>query len=62
MTAKLIKALRKRLGDTQEAFAQRLGVSYVSVNRWENGHPISKLAQRAIEQLAKKSKKSAKHR
>src|SRR5687768_6019332 len=32
-----IKALRERLGLTQAALAERLGVSFVSVNRWENG-------------------------
>lgn len=32
-----IKALRARLGLTQTALADRLGVSFVSVNRWENG-------------------------
>lgn len=29
--------LRKRLGLTQEQFSHRLGVAYVTVNRWENG-------------------------
>lgn len=33
----LIKALRKRLGLTQEQFAQRVGVTYSTVNHWENG-------------------------
>lgn len=32
-----IRALRRRLGLTQAALAARLGASYVSVNRWENG-------------------------
>jgi transcriptional regulator with XRE-family HTH domain len=31
-----IKALRVRLGLTQMALADLLGVSFVSVNRWEN--------------------------
>jgi len=31
-----IRKLRDRLGLTQEAFARLLGVSYVSVNKWEN--------------------------
>jgi transcriptional regulator with XRE-family HTH domain len=37
MTPKAIKALRERLHLTQEAFARILGVSFATVNRWENG-------------------------
>lgn len=33
-----LTAIRKRLGITQEQMAQLLGVSFVSVNRWEGGH------------------------
>ncbi len=33
---KLIKDLRERLRLTQEQFAQRVGVTYSSVNHWEN--------------------------
>ncbi len=32
-----IKQLRGRLGLTQQALAERLGVSFATVNRWENG-------------------------
>lgn len=32
-----VKALRARLGMTQQAFASLLGLSFVSVNKWENG-------------------------
>jgi DNA-binding transcriptional regulator YiaG len=35
--AALVKVLRRRLGLTQEQFAHRLGVTFASVNRWENG-------------------------
>ena len=35
--AERIKRLRGRLGLTQEGFASRMGVSFASVNRWENG-------------------------
>jgi DNA-binding transcriptional regulator YiaG len=38
--AKLVKDLRTHLGVTQEQFAQSLGVSYSTVNQWENGHRI----------------------
>ncbi len=33
----LIKELRRRLGLTQEQFAQKVGVTYSTVNHWENG-------------------------
>src|SRR5919202_1990953 len=36
-TAVLVKKTRKRLGLTQVQFAQALGVSFQSVNRWERG-------------------------
>lgn len=32
-----IKRLRARLGLTQAALAERLGVSFPTINRWENG-------------------------
>ena len=34
-TSVLVKETRKRLGLTQVQFAQTLGVSFQSVNRWE---------------------------
>lgn len=34
----LIKTLRERLVMSQSEFAEFLGVSFTSVNRWENGH------------------------
>jgi len=33
----LVKELRRRLGLTQEQFAQKIGVTYSTVNNWENG-------------------------
>ena len=36
-TAVLVKETRKRLGLTQLQFAQKLRVSFQSVNRWERG-------------------------
>lgn len=36
-SAAIVRALRARLGLTQEQFAQRLGVTYSTVNHWENG-------------------------
>lgn len=53
-----IKSLRKQLGLSQEELAKKLGVSFTSVNRWENGQTKpSKLAKRQIDILCKKSEK-----
>ena len=38
MTKDKIQAMRKRLGLTQMQLAAKLGVSFVTVNRWERGH------------------------
>ena len=35
--SQMIKALREKMILSQKEFAQLLNVSYVSVNRWENG-------------------------
>jgi len=35
---KLIRELRLSIGLTQEQFAAELGVTYSTINRWENGH------------------------
>jgi len=37
MDSEQIKAIRNQLGMTQETFASALGVSFATVNRWENG-------------------------
>lgn len=37
MTPDEIKSIRINLGVTQEKFAQLLGTTVVTVNRWENG-------------------------
>ena len=52
--AALVRALRIHLGFTQERFAQELGVSFSTVNVWENGKraPLPFLRRRLIE-LAK---------
>lgn len=57
-----IKAIRQKLGLSQEELAQKLGVSFTSVNRWENGQTKpSKLARRQIDILCKKSDKLKEH-
>ena len=34
----LVKRLRERMGLTQEQFAREVGVTFSTVNLWENGH------------------------
>lgn len=54
--AALVKTLRQRLGLTQEKFAHHLGVTFASVNRWENGQvKPSPLARQRLESLARES-------
>ncbi|MFZ3046026.1 MAG: helix-turn-helix domain-containing protein [Desulfatirhabdiaceae bacterium] len=53
----LVKDVRRQLGLSQEELAHELGVSFATVNRWENGKTIpSKLARRQIEHLCKDKK------
>lgn len=56
--SKEIKQLREYLCLSQTEFAQLLGVSFVSVNRWENGHfePTIKIKRQIIKLLNKGSK------
>lgn len=43
MTPEEIKTIRKQLGLTQSAFAERLEIRQKTVSDWENGrHPISR--------------------
>ena len=50
--SQLIRELRKRTGLTQEKFAARLGVTFPTINRWENGRAKpSPLAMQKIEEL-----------
>lgn len=47
-----VKELRKKIGLTQEAFAQQLGISVMTVRRWEKGKTKpSRMAQRLLEEL-----------
>ncbi len=51
---KLIRELRLATGLTQEKFAVKLGVTYPTINRWENGHTKpSPLAMQKIEEMLK---------
>jgi putative transcriptional regulator len=48
---KLVKQLRDRLQMTQEQFAHKVGVTYSTVNHWENGKrlPLPFLVKRLLE-------------
>ena len=49
--ANLVKELRERMKLTQERFAQKVGVTYSTVNHWENGKrmPQPFLVRRLLE-------------
>ncbi len=50
--------LRSRLGLSQEKFAEKLGVSMSSVEKWETGqHKPRGLSVRALERLTKLSRR-----
>ena len=50
--SRLIRELRERTGLTQEKFAARLGVTFPTINRWENGRARpSPLAMQKIDEL-----------
>lgn len=50
----LVRDLRQLTGLTQEQFASCLGVSYTTVNRWENAHmQPSPLALKQIKTMLK---------
>ncbi|MEH2363817.1 helix-turn-helix domain-containing protein [Nostoc sp.] len=49
---KLVRELRLQIGLTQEQFAASLGVTYPTINRWENGRSKpSPLALQKIEEM-----------
>jgi transcriptional regulator with XRE-family HTH domain len=54
----MVRKLRANFGLTQEQFAAKVGVTYSTINRWENdkGKP-SPLAMLRIEGLQKELKK-----
>lgn len=50
----LIRDLRKQLGLSQEQLARQLGISFQTVNRWENGRSIpSQMAMKLLKKLLK---------
>jgi len=50
-----ITKLRKSLNKTQEEFAALIGVTFVTVNRWESGEvKPSPIARRQLERIRKR--------
>ena len=49
--ASLVRTIRASKGLTQEGLARELGVSFATVNGWENGrhHPIPALERKLVE-------------
>ncbi|MBD2561895.1 MULTISPECIES: helix-turn-helix domain-containing protein [Nostoc] len=48
----LIRDLRQQLNLSQKQFAAKLGVSFKTVNRWENRHTVpSRIALKLIEEM-----------
>ena len=53
----LIKEIRRQLAISQEDLARELGVSYATVNRWENGQARpSKLARAQLDAFCERMK------
>jgi putative transcriptional regulator len=56
-----LKEVRRQLGLSQEELAHALGVSFATVNRWENGKTVpSKLAQVTFENFCARMTKLGK--
>lgn len=53
-----VKSIRRKLGLTQTEMAERIGVSFATINRWENGQtrPMP-LAWEQITQLETRNRK-----
>lgn len=55
--SKLIRQVRNELLVTQEELAEMLGVTFATVNRWENGHHEPNMKQkRAIRDFCKRKR------
>lgn len=52
-----VVAFRRALKVTQHEFAAFLGVHVTTVNRWERGHPLSKLARQRLDEAETKMRK-----
>ena len=57
----LLKEVRRQLSLSQEALARELGVSFATVNRWENGQVRpSKLAKAQLDNFCAKMSRQGK--
>ena len=57
----LVKEVRRQLGISQEELAHKLGVSFATINRWENGKTKSfKLARAQFDAFCEKMTKQGK--
>ena len=51
-----VKALRQKLGLTQEQFAVKLGTTAITIRRWEKGYTKPNgMAQRLLEEVSRES-------
>ncbi|MBW4550766.1 MAG: helix-turn-helix domain-containing protein [Aphanocapsa sp. GSE-SYN-MK-11-07L] len=58
--ASLVRELRSTMQLSQEKFADELGMTFATINRWENGHATpSPLALKQIETLLNQLSQSA---
>ena len=54
-----IRRLRQEMNMTQESFAHEIGVTFATVNRWENGRTTpNKVCQKVLTLLEKKLRKN----
>ena len=57
--SKMVRKLRAAIGMKQEQFAAKIGVTYSTINRWENGKSTpSPLAMLRIEELQNELKQN----
>ena len=55
--AETVKEVRRQLGLSQEELAHELGVSFSTINRWENGKTVPfKLARKQFEAFSTRMK------
>jgi len=56
----LVKEVRRQLGISQEELAHELGVSFATINRWENGKTTPfKLARAQFDAFCKKMRQKS---
>ena len=59
--AETVKEVRQQLGFSQEELAHELGVSFSTINRWENSKTVPfKLARRQFEAFCERMKEKGK--